>query len=114
MKRFVAFAVVGFVLTTVGGCGSKAENLLKDLIRYTNALAEAVEKKESADRIKAAGQRVKDTFQQLQDLNVPKEEKEKLEAKYKAEAQAAGERLTKALEANPEARTSLKELGPLK
>src|SRR5205814_2388141 len=100
MKRLVAFVLVGFVLSTVSGCGSKAENSIKDMISQMNDMSAALEKKESPDKIKAIGEKMKNTAQQLKDLKLPKEEEEKLQKKYEADMKAALERLMKAAIAN--------------
>ena len=102
MKRFVAFAVVGFVLTTVSGCGSKAERLTKDMITTMHDMADALEKKESPEKIKALAERFKKIGEEGKDLKLTKEEEEKLKKKYEGDIKAAAERLDKAMDANPE------------
>jgi hypothetical protein len=136
MKRFVAFALVGLLLPATSGCGgkgenvpenatteepsllslvglgpSKAETLTRTLISQVNELADALEKKESPDKINAVAAKLKATGDAMRGMKLPKAEEEKLKTKYEAELKAVMERLMKAAMSNPEGAKAIAALG---
>jgi len=73
----VAFAVLFAV-----GCGSPADNLMKDTINLMNQMADAIEKKDEA-KIKDLQKKIEENGKKLEELKLSADEKKKLEEKYK-------------------------------
>lgn len=109
MKRFVAFGFVAVVLASATGCSSGAEGALKEMIADMNALSDAVEKKESPDKIKAAAQKMKASAEKLEKIKVTKSEDDRLKTKYEKDVNSAVERMMKAMMSNPEAAPAVAE-----
>ena len=79
-----------------------ADGLLKQSIADINALAAALDNKEPIDKIRAKAQKLKTTTEKLNTLNLSKESRAVLDAKYKTQLQEATTRLLSAAVANPE------------
>jgi hypothetical protein len=90
---------------------SDPEALLKEMLTQLTALATALEEKEPAEKIKAAFQKMKAAGDKLDALKLTRDEKTKLETKYKKELDDAVSRLLKASISNPEGARILSELG---
>jgi hypothetical protein len=95
VKKLIVSASVLILLCGVSGCGSNADSLVKDQIRLTNELADALEKKDEA-KIKDLTQKLEDTGKKLDALNLSHDEKKKLAERYKDDLQKAGMRMAKA------------------
>jgi hypothetical protein len=104
MKRFAVLGFLAVLLLSAPGCGGP-DSLAKEQISQMNNLADAIEKKEPAEKQKAIAEKIKATNEKIEKLS--QEEKDKLKKKYEAEGKAAAERLFKALVANPEAMANI-------
>ncbi len=101
----------------VTGCGDSPDSLMKDMIKWSNDLADTLEKiksKEDAEKYKGDLQkivgRLKDFEERAKKLkmeDLPKDKKEALEKKYKDEGEKAGKRMQEAMNKLP------KEAGPV-
>ena len=72
------------------------------MISATNDLAAAIEKKESPDKIKALAEKLKKIKDDNSSLKVSEDEAKKILEKYAKDLMAAGVRLAKAGQDNPE------------
>ena len=104
MKRSVVFGFVAVFLFSATGCGGGgAEGLIKDSISDMNALADAIEKKESKDKIKAIAERLKATGEKMKNMKLSKDEDERLKKKYEEDMKKAlGRLMAAAMKAGPE------------
>ena len=99
MKRLVALGVVGILLLSATGCGGP-DALVREFVVHMNAYADTLEKKESRDKQAAARERIRTTAAKIDKLELSKEEKDKLSAKYDAELKKAAERVEAAQKAD--------------
>ena len=102
MKRYVAFGLVAVLLVSAPGCGGP-DSAMKAVISDMNALADAIEKKQPEDKIKAAADRLKASSEKLEKMKLSDAEKEKLVKKYEKELMESTMRLLSAGMSNPEA-----------
>jgi|SRR5579872_5798412 len=114
MNRFYVLGFVTALLVLVPGCGSNdPDSLMKQRISQTNDLASAIEKKESADKIKSLAEKLKATSEKLAGLKLSAEESKKMFEKYSGEIMESGMKLAKAVMSNPEAIAALTSMGGL-
>jgi hypothetical protein len=110
MKRSLVFGFVALILIPATGCkGDDPESLVKQSISDMNALSDALEKKESPEKLKAAAEKLKATMQKLKDKKVPKEEDERLKQKYEKELTEAAMRMLGAAMKNPEGAMAIQD-----
>jgi phosphosulfolactate phosphohydrolase-like enzyme len=92
MKRFAVLGVVGVVVLAATGCGGP-DSLMKEYIANLNGLSDAIEKKESKDRVQAAADRVKATQDKIDKLKLSEGERDGLKKKYQQDLEAAVKRV---------------------
>jgi hypothetical protein len=103
MKRALALGFVGILMVCAPGCGnSEADNAIKQTIDDMNALSDAVEKNEPADKIKAIAERMKANVEKSKGIKVTKSEDERLKKKYEKPLADAKARYQAAAMKNPE------------
>jgi hypothetical protein len=112
MKRLVAYGFAVALAVSLTGCGggNDPDSLTKQMISDMNELATAIEKKESADKIKSLGEKMKATGDKLDALKLSPEDKKKLEEKYKKEMTEAFTKFLGAAMANPEGMKAIENL----
>ena len=94
-------------LLRLGGAAARplpadADGLVKLSVQEIADLAATLEKKEAVEKIRAAALKLKDTTDKVNGLAISKEDRDKLEAKYKSDLQAATALLLRAAMANPD------------
>jgi hypothetical protein len=84
VKKFLILGIACLFLVGVSGCGTPADNLMKEKISLMNQMADALEKgdKAKAEEIDKKG---KELEKKMEDLKLSDEEKKKLTEKYKDE-----------------------------
>ncbi len=90
---------------------SDPDALMKQMIAAVHTLASAIDKKESADKIKDLAQKLKATGDKIDALNLSADDKKKLEEKYKKEMTDALGKLFAAALSNPEGAKALEGFG---
>ena len=110
MKRALVLGCVALLVLCAPGCGGNSpESIFKRSISDLNTLAEALEQKESPDKIKATAERLKADSDQLKGLNLPQEELEKLKKKFEKELADAATKLVNAAGKNPEGLAAIRD-----
>lgn len=103
MTRRAAFLLAALLALAGAGCETDdPEPTIKEAIADTNALAVAIERKESAETIKAAGEKLNATMGKLGRLRVSREKDAVMKRKYERDLVDAGTRLGLAGVSNPE------------
>jgi hypothetical protein len=114
MKRALVLGFVGVLLVCAPGCSSNdPESLYKQMLADMNSLSDALQKKESPEKIKAAADKLKATSDKLEASKVTKEEKERIVKKYEKETTEAGMKFFAAMLSNPEGAKSIEGMGGL-
>ena len=96
MKRALVFVLVALHLASASGCRSEAENLFRQAISDMHALADAMERNESPERIKAAAERLRATGERARVVKIEDAERARLKEKYSQQMAAAAKRLAEA------------------
>lgn len=96
MKNFVfAFALCLFAVSLVG-CGSKADRLVKKQIKLMNKMADELEAGKSRKDLKDLEDQMTEIGKEMNDLDLSKEEKDRLKEKYEDKLTEAMKRLMQA------------------
>src|ERR1700722_3689346 len=112
MNRLCVLGFVTALLVVVPGCSSNdPDSLMKERISLTNDLASAIEKKESADKIKSIAEKLKASTEKFASIKMSGEESKKLMEKYQNELMESGLKLAKAAMTNPDGIAALKSIG---
>ncbi len=96
MLRRTVCLVTSAAFLGLAGCGGP-DSLIKEQIADMNALADAMEKGESEEKIKELSKKMEATGKKLEDLKLSEEDKKKLIEKHKAEFEKAGSRMMAAM-----------------
>ena len=93
MKKFVTVVCACALLVNLSGCGGtlKGEPEMKEMI---SAMEQASDAKDPAKALEAAG-KVIAAAKKLEDLKLTKDEKDKLEAKYKSKIEELEKKMKK-------------------
>ena len=111
MKRALVYGFVALLLVPATGCkGNDPESLIKQQIADMNALADALEKKESPEKIKAAAEKLKATSDKLNALKLPEDQQKKLLEKYGQDLIGAAFKLAAAQMNNPEGAAAVENI----
>jgi hypothetical protein len=111
MKRALVCGFVALLLIPAAGCkGNDPESLIKQQIADMNALADALEKKESPEKLKAAAEKLKATSEKFKNLKLPEDQSKKLLEKYGGELIGAAFKLAAAEGKNPEGAKAVEDI----
>jgi hypothetical protein len=103
--------LVGLFAFAGSGCGTDdPEPTIKEAIADTNALAEAIERNESAETIKAAGDKMQATMNRLSRLRVSRDKDAEMKRKYEKDFVDAGTRLEIAGAKNPDGAKAVQDI----
>jgi hypothetical protein len=95
VKSFVFSVGMVFLLFGASGCGSSADGLVKDEIKYMNEMADAIEKKDEA-KTKELKAKLEETEKKLNELKLSDDDKKKLIEANKDELTKATQRVVEA------------------
>ena len=96
MKRILV-SVCCFGLLILGGCGSKADSLMKQQIDFMNDLAEGIESGASQAEMEKIQERGKAISEELVALDLSPDEIKKLTEKHKDAMKEAAQKLQKTM-----------------
>jgi hypothetical protein len=101
VKKVLVLGFAFVLLVGVGGCGSKADSLMKAQIKVCYDQADAIENSDLAKFQELENKR-KEINKEMADLKLSDEETKKLREKYKDEFKAAARRIFEATWKNAE------------
>ncbi|HEY2783884.1 MAG TPA: hypothetical protein VGJ05_02825 [Fimbriiglobus sp.] len=97
MIRRTLSLITAAALFGVAGCSGGPDSLVKELIGDMNAIADAMEKKESKETIEKLMDKMNATKKKFDDLKLSDDEKKKLMEKHKDEIEKATKRMMSAM-----------------
>ena len=96
MKNFVLALTLCLFAVSLVGCGSKADRLVKKQIKLMNKMADELEAGKSRKDLKDLEDQMNEIGKEMNDLDLSKEEKDRLKEKYEDKLTDAMKRLMEA------------------